>query len=168
MFNKNTNIPLLSFLTTIAIIISLLEQFISLDFILVGAKLGLANIVTIFVIISFGKKQAFLVLVTRILTVTLLSGRVSSILFSFFGGIFAFFISNILIKYYKKNVTFVGISIAGSAFHHIGQVLAGIIVLSNIYVITYLPYLLLISIPIGYITGSFLEIFLPRLEKFLK
>lgn len=168
MLSKNNiNIPLLSMLTAVAIIISLLERLVPLDFMIVGAKLGLANIVTIFVIFIYGKKEGFLVLITRICVVTLLSGRVSSFLFSFLGGMFAFFISNILINYYRKNVTFVGICIAGSVFHHIGQVVAGIIVLSSFTVIAYLPYLLLISIPLGFITGSFLETLMLRLSKVL-
>lgn len=160
---NNTNIPLLAMLTAVAIVISLLERLVPLDFMIVGAKLGLANVVTIFVIYKVGKNEALLVLLTRICVVTLLTGRVSSFLFSFSGGIFAFFISNSLINYYKKNVTFVGICIAGSAFHHIGQIIAGIIVLSNLAIIAYLPYLLLISIPLGFITGNFIEILLTRL-----
>lgn len=161
----NKKIPLLALLTTLAIITSLLERFISLDFIMVGAKLGLANVVTIFVIYRIGRYEAFLLLFTRLLVVTLLSGRVSSLLFSLFGGLFSFAVCIILVKYYGKFVTFVGICIISAAFHHIGQILAGIIMLSSFSVIAYLPYLLLVSLPLGYITGSFLEILVARLEK---
>lgn len=158
------NIPLLAFFSAIAIIISLIEGFLALDFIIVGAKLGLANIVTNFVIIYFGRYQALLVLLTRVFVVTLLSGRLSSILFSLLGGLFSYTACCILTRYYKNSVTFVGINILSSAFHHIGQILAAVILLSSINIIAYLPYLLAISIPIGYITGKLQEVLFHRLE----
>lgn len=164
IFVNKKNIPLLAMLTTLAIIISMLERLVPLDFMIVGAKLGLANTITIFVLNRLGKFEAILVLLTRILTVTLLSGRVSSLLFSLIGGLFAFSICCLLIKYYPKKISFIGISIASCAFHHIGQIVAGVIMLSSYVVVAYLPYLLIISIPIGYITGSFLEILFSRLK----
>ncbi|WP_444354545.1 Gx transporter family protein, partial [Phocaeicola coprophilus] len=47
----------------------------------------------------------------------------------------------------------VGVSIIGSLFHSIGQVLVGVLFLNNYNVMYYLPYLLIFSIPTGIVIG---------------
>ncbi len=161
-------IPILSMLTCLAICISLLEQFVPLNNILVGAKLGLSNIIIIYALNRLGKNEAILILLAKIILVALISGRISSLIFSLFGGLCAFFISSCLMRYYPKYVSFKGISIASCAGHHFGQVLAGSIMFTSFVVFTYLPYLLLLSIPLGLITGSFMDIFIDRVLKVTK
>lgn len=158
-------ISILSILTTFAISVSLLEQFVPLDFILVGAKLGISNIIIIFAINRLGKKEAILILFAKIFLVAIILGRLSSILYSLFGGLLSFVISSTLMKYYPKNITFIGICIASCAGHHIGQIIASIVLLSSFVTLLYLPYLLLISIPLGMLTGFLLNILINRLEK---
>ena len=46
-----------------------------------------------------------------------------------------------------------GVSIVGSLFHSIGQILIAIVFLHNIYISYSLPLLLLFSIPTGLFTG---------------
>lgn len=158
-------IPLLSILTTLAISVSLLEQFVPLNHILVGAKLGLSNIIIIFAINRLTKNEAILILLAKIFVVTLISGRISSFLFSLIGGLLSFGISCYLMRFYPKNLSFIGICIAGCSMHHIGQVVVGCLLFTNFVVFSYLPYLLIISIPLGIITGSFVELLIKKLDK---
>ena len=53
----------------------------------------------------------------------------------------------------KTRLSIIGVSIIGSVFHSIGQVLVGMLLLDNYNVIYYLPYLLLFSIPTGIVIG---------------
>ena len=50
----------------------------------------------------------------------------------------------VLVK--KTKLSIIGVSIVGSIFHSIGQVLVGILVLNNYNITYYLPYLLIFSI----------------------
>lgn len=152
-------------LAALAMAISLLERYVPMDIVLPGLKLGLANIVTVYAIVRIGKKEAFMIFVTRVLAVALVSGRVSSLLFSFLGGLFAYFIMCILERFLDKSISIVGLSIAGAAFHNIGQIIAGFITIGSFSILSYLSYLLILSIPIGFITGGLLTVFLNKTKK---
>jgi heptaprenyl diphosphate synthase len=58
-----------------------------------------------------------------------------------------------LMKRFSK-LSIVGVSIIGSIFHSVGQVLVAIVLLNTINMIYYLPWLLLFSIPTGVIVGT--------------
>lgn len=152
-------------LAAIAMAISLLERYVPLDIIMPGFKLGIANIVTVYAIVRIGKKEAYMIFLTRIVTVSLISGRLSSLLFSFLGGSLAWLIMSILSPFIGKQISIVGLSIAGAAFHNIGQIFAGFITISSFSILVYLPYLLILSIPIGFITGGLLFVLLEKTEK---
>lgn len=149
-------------LAALAMVISLLERYVPMDIILPGLKLGLANIVTVYAIVKIGKKEAFMIYLVRVLVVSAVSGRLASLLFSILGGFFAWCIMCILSKYLDKSISIVGLSIVGAAFHNIGQIIAGFITIGSFTIISYLSYLLILSIPIGFITGSLLSVLLKK------
>ena len=66
----------------------------------------------------------------------------------------------------KTKLSIIGVSIIGSIFHSIGQVLIGIIMLDNYNVIYYLPYLLIFSIPTGIIIGIITKKIINSTEKY--
>ena len=53
----------------------------------------------------------------------------------------------------KTKLSIIGVSIIGSISHSIGQVLIAVLLLKNIYIIYYVPWLLLFSVPTGIFTG---------------
>ncbi|MDO9628898.1 MAG: Gx transporter family protein, partial [Acholeplasmataceae bacterium] len=52
------------------------------------------------------------------------------------------------------------VSVIGSIFHCIGQIIAGIFVIGSSAVIFYLPIMLVLSIPAGVVTGLITQRFL--------
>lgn len=158
-------ITMCGMLASMAMAISLVERYISLDIVLPGLKLGLANIVTVYAIIKIGKKEALMIFLTRVLVVAAISGRASSLLFSLLGGMFAWIIMCILVRFLDTKISVVGLSIAGAAFHNIGQIIAGLITIGNFSIISYLSYLLILSIPTGFITGALLTEFFKRTKQ---
>lgn len=46
-----------------------------------------------------------------------------------------------------------GVSILGAAAHNIGQIAAAMILMNSVYIGAYLPYLLIISLFTGFLTG---------------
>ena len=81
----------LAIFLSISIVLSILESFIP-SFSVPGAKLGMANIVTLVVMYMYGEKDAFLILVLRIILVGLLRGSIFAYPFwlSVSGGMLAF------------------------------------------------------------------------------
>ena len=149
---RTKDITVIAILTSLAVVISIIESYFTFltDFI-PGLKLGLANIVIIYALYKYNFKVAFLISIVRVFIVALLrTGFGINFLFSLVGAIFSI-IAMILIK--KTKLSIIGVSIIGSIFHSIGQVLIGIIILSNSNIMYYLPYLLIFSIPTGIIVG---------------
>ena len=148
----------------LALVISLIEGMLPLSFIPVpGAKLGLANIITLFVLCFSGARYAFIVVILRCILTAAFSGSVTAFCFSVCGGLLALIIMAFLLKTRKFSLG--GVSIAGAAMHSVGQIIAAALMLSGFSVIFYLPFLLFCSIFTGAITGVLTHILFNRLSK---
>ena len=67
----------------------------------------------------------------------------------------------------KTKLSVIGVSIIGSLFHSIGQVLVGVLFLNNYNVMYYLPYLLIFSIPTGIVIGIISKKMLDSAKKYI-
>jgi heptaprenyl diphosphate synthase len=138
---------------SISVVLSIIETAISgMIFIVPGVKLGLANVVTLIILMTLGEREAFLVVFTRILIVALTySGLFSnSFWISITGGMLAI-LAMILIK--KTKLSLYSISVFGSLMHMVGQITAAIIVSNTETLIYLLPYMIALSVPTGLITA---------------
>lgn len=163
---KTREITLIAILTSICVVISILESFFAfIGDIVPGLKLGLANIVIIFALYECNFKMAFLVSIIRVFIVALLrTGFGINFFFSLAGALFSIIFMYI---FKKTHLSIIGVSIIGSIFHSIGQVLVGVLMLDNYNVIYYLPYLLLFSIPTGIIIGIISKKMIATSSKYL-
>ncbi|MEA1974127.1 MAG: Gx transporter family protein [Bacillota bacterium] len=160
---KSKKIAYLSILTAVAIVLNIFENYLPLPFIAPGAKIGLANIITMLGILSIGYKDTFLIMIVRIVLGAIFGGGLSGFIYSLAGG-FLSYLSMIIVKEsFKKNISAIGISVTGAVFHNVGQVVVAIIVLDNVLIINYLPILVIVGTFsgtfIGYLTINFLEHF---------
>ncbi len=148
------NIAKISMLLSISVVLSLIESIIPIfNGIVPGIKLGLANIVIVFSLYYLSFKEAIYITILRVIIMGILRTGLFSI--SFFFSISGALLS-IISMYIAKKITklsIVGISIIGSIFHSIGQIIIAIIFLSNINIIYYLPILLISSVITGFIVG---------------
>lgn len=142
-----------SLLTAIAIVLSIVESFIP-SIGIPGLKLGLANIIILIVLYAFSYKYALYVNLTRIVLASLLRGTFFQMGFfmSLTGGMLSLLIM-ILLKLLIKKLHIVGISVIGSIFHIIGQLLIAMIYLDTSYVFYFAPILMLMSIITGIFVG---------------
>ena len=151
----------LSIFLSISIVLSIVESFIP-SISVPGAKLGLANIMTLVILNLYGEKDAFLIVILRIFLVALLRGTIGAPAFflSLSGGFLAYFMMVLFNK--LKIFSIVGVSIMGSLGHSLGQVLMAMIILSLPELVYYFPLLFLIAVPTGIFTGfvakKFIEI----------
>ena len=160
---KSKKIAYLSILTAVAIVLNIFENYLPLPFIAPGAKIGLANVITMLGILSIGYKDTFLIMIVRIVLGAIFGGGLSGFIYSLAGG-FLSYLSMIIVKEsFKKNISAIGISVTGAVFHNVGQVVVAIIVLDNVLIINYLPILVIVGTISGtfiaYLTINFLEHF---------
>lgn len=163
---KTKDITKIAILTSICVVISIIENYFTfIGDIIPGLKLGLANIVIIFTLYEYNFKTAITVSLVRVLIVALLrTGFGINFFFSLSGAIFSI-ITMYLFK--KTKLSVIGISIIGSLFHSIGQVLVGVLFLNNYNVMYYLPYLLIFSIPTGIVIGIISKKMLDSASKYI-
>lgn len=152
-------IVFMAIMLSIAIVVSIVESMIPL-FWVPGAKLGLANVVTLVVLYLYGKKDALLLLILRILLVGLLKGSflMPGFFLSVSGGLVAYMF---MITFMQMRVfSIVGVSVTGALGHSIGQILMAIVLLSTPQLFYYFPIIFFISIPTGIFTGYVSMMFL--------
>jgi len=142
-------------LTSLALVLSIVERWIPLDLIVPvpGLKLGLANIVTLFALLRLGPVDALAVLLIRSLVMGVVMGP-TTLLFSLTGGMLAMLVMWLLCHWEGKIFSVIGISLAGAAAHNTGQVAVASLVLNEpLLLLTYLPPLLLTGLATGTLTG---------------
>lgn len=143
---KTKKLVQLSLLTAIALSIFIVELQIPNPFPFPGIKLGLANIVTLYVIYRYRAKEALLVLMARIILGSLFSGN-----YSLAGGICCFVVMSVLHDKIEEKYIFI-VSILGACAHNIGQIIIAIFITKTLAIMMYLPWLLLSAM----ITGLFI------------
>ena len=148
---RSKELAVCGMLTALAIILSIVERMFPLDAIIPipGVKLGLANVVTLF----------------ALTLASLLMGSVTAFLFSLFGGLLALFAMWALLHVEGKFCSLLGVSVAGAAAHNIGQIAAAVLWMKTTAVLAYLPYLLLMSVPLGLVTGLVCAVVLTHMKK---
>ncbi|GKU26994.1 Gx transporter family protein [Clostridium folliculivorans] len=150
---KTRKMVFLSLLVSQALVLHIVESMIPIPFITPGAKLGLANIVTVVSLYSFGEIETLLVIIVRLLLASMFGGSISSLLYSIAGALFSFFIMVIIKRIGKDKVTLIGVSAAGSVFHNIGQITMAALVVQNVNISLYLPVLTIAGIGTGFFVG---------------
>lgn len=154
-------------LTAVALVLSLVERMFPLAAVIPipGIKLGLANVVTLFALTRLRGCEAAAILFVRVTLASIFMGSLTGFLFSLFGGLAALAVMAALLPGCGRWVSLVGVSIAGAAAHNIGQIGAAMLVLGSVYVVGYLPLLLLSALVMGAITGVVCQTTLSHLEK---
>ena len=151
----------LGVLLSASLILGLIESFIP-PLVLPGMRIGLANIAILLVLYIYGPKEGFLVAMLKAVLVGLLRGS----LFSMGGymalaGTFLSFVVMALLHFLIKKMSIVGISLAGSLTHVLGQIGVAYLFLGKA-ILGYLPWLLLIAFITGILIGLTSGVLLKR------
>lgn len=149
---KLKKLTTLAVFTSLALIIFIIEAALPPLAPIPGIKLGLANVVTLILLLHFTARDAFLVLLMRILLAGFFAGQAVSVMYSLAGGLLCFgimFLSNKLLRGHYIFLT----SILGGCFHNLGQLLTARLITGVPGVWAYLPLLLISGILTGLFTG---------------
>ena len=139
-------------MTGFALMLSYIEAIVPLGLLpLPGCKPGLANVVSLITLYSFGFFPALLTVTARCLLSALLFGGLTGFLFSFSGALLAL----ISMAALKKTGLFsmFSVSVTGATAHNLCQVAVACLMLGSMSVISYLPVLMLWSLVFGCVTA---------------
>ena len=155
-----------SMLLALSVVLSIFESFIPIiNGTIPGLKLGLANIVIVFILYRYSFKDAIYLSILRVVLVGLIrTGFGINFIFSLVGAILS-----ILAMFIFKKLKFsiITVSIMGSIFHIIGQILTTIVLLNTFNLIYYLPYLIIFSVITGFIIGTICKEILERTKEII-
>jgi heptaprenyl diphosphate synthase len=135
----------------LALVCSYIETLIPFNIGIPGVKLGLTNIVVVWVLYLMGAKEALLISVLRILLSGMMFGNAFSIAYSLAGGLLSF-LAMFLLKMTKK-FRCVTVSVTGGIFHNIGQLCIAAFIVQNYSIFYYIPVLLVSGLVTGLLIG---------------
>ncbi len=138
-------------LAGLALVIFVVEAQLP-PFFIPGVKPGLSNVVVLFTIYSVGRKEAFCVLLIKVLLGSVFAGNPISLMFSICGGFFACSVMCFASCFLKDKQIWV-CSVFGAVVHNLGQLVAAVFVMETTSVIAYAPYLVIAAIVTGTFTG---------------
>ena len=155
----------ISLLVAQGVIIGLIENMIPYPFgFAPGAKLGLANLITIIALFTMPKKDSFTLIWLRLLLTTLLGGTLSTFLYSMSGALLSYFGMLLVKQLGPKRVSIVGISAVGGFMHNVGQLVTASFIAQSWTVMLYLPILSFLGILSGIAIGIAANYLLQRVE----
>lgn len=147
----------------LAILMGYVEMLIPLPVVVPGIKLGLANVIIVLVLYDMGAKTALFISLVRVVLCGLLFAGFAGLLYSLAGAVCSFAVMALLKKTGKMSIT--GVSIAGGVFHNVGQIIVAVLVVENVKMAYYLPFLLVSGVITGFLIGTVARFCLPYLVR---
>ncbi|GBD65354.1 putative uncharacterized protein [Tetragenococcus halophilus subsp. halophilus] len=155
----------ISLLIAQGVVLGLIENMIPYPFAFApGAKIGLANLITIIALFTMSKKDSFLLVCLRLILTTLLGGTLSTFLYSMSGAMLSYFGMLLVKKIGPKYVSIIGISATGGFMHNVGQLLTASFIAQTWSVLLYLPILSFLGILSGIAIGIAANYLLRRVD----
>ena len=165
MMSKTKKMTTITMLIAISILFHMIESMIPIPVPIPGFKLGLANIVGLIALYLFDEKVMLEVNLMRVLLASLLRGVLFGTGFwlSLCGTLLSC-VACIIAKRYTP-MSIYGVSVAGSSFHAIGQVIAITYIYHQFFMQAILPVLILLGIPTGLCMALLANQVLIRLQR---
>ena len=142
-------IPYYGLFAALAILMGYVEFMIPVPVPIPGVKLGLANVIVIIMLYFMDAKSAFFVSLIRVLLSGLLFAGFAGMLYSLAGALCSFAVMVLLQKTGKFSM--IGVSVAGGI--NVGQIVVASLVVQNVRMAYYLPFLLVSGVVTGILIG---------------
>lgn len=150
----------LTLLATIALTIFIVELRIPNPIPIPGAKLGLANIITVYAVYRYSAKDTAMILLTRILLGAIFGGNMMALFYSLTGGTLCFAGMLLLRRVIPQNWIWL-CSVFGAMFHNIGQIAVAVCI-AGWGTVSFLPFLLVTGCTAGAFTGGCAQLIMKR------
>ena len=159
---KTSKLTVMSLSVALAMILSFVESQIPAFVAVPGVKVGLANIVVVFVLYKLGWKEAVAISMVRVLMVSLLFGSGVSFFYSVAGAVLS--LGGMILLQRCKVFSYVAVSVAGGVLHNAGQIAMACFLLRTDVIRYYLPFLVLSGVVAGVVVGLVAAIMVKRIN----
>lgn len=162
--NRTFRLIILGLFIAQSLVLYIIEGMIPVPFIAPGAKLGLANLITVIALYALPhKRDVCLILLIRIILATAFAGGINAFLYSVAGA--AFSLISMMILMHSSKFSLIGVSTAGGIFHNVGQLIIASLVVENAKLMLYLPILTIAGTGTGILIGITAMLTLRHLQK---
>ncbi|MBQ8666829.1 MAG: Gx transporter family protein [Lachnospiraceae bacterium] len=148
----------------VGLIMGYIESFIVLPVGIPGFRIGIANIAVVLAMYLLGPVYGGCILLIRVILAAMLFGSGASFLYSLWGGVFSYAAMVVLSRH---GFSVYGVSVAGAVVHNIAQTLVAYVLIGSVYVMTYVPALMIIGVFAGLLVGFISNIIYKRLRRIL-
>jgi len=155
---------LLALSLALAVVESMLAALIPLP--IPGVKLGLANIVSMFLLCYFSLPATLVVALLRTLLASLFTGGLSMFLFSAPGALLSTLVMYAALRWIKP-LSIVGVSMLGAVTHNVAQVCVAVLSTGEVRLFYYAFILVAVGAVSGAITGVVARVSFERAGKAL-
>lgn len=168
--NKVRKLAYCALFICIAAALSALETWLPSICPVPGVRIGLGNIVTMFLLYIGGEwksMDAMIVVIVRCFVAAFMTGAVMNVFYGVMGGICALGVMLMLrkmlpVREREKMLPIIGV--AGATAHIAGQMITAVIIYDSILVLAYTPILLASAVIGGFFTGSCTLLMLKKLS----
>lgn len=163
---KIQKVALLGILGALTLVLGFLESQLVPDipFLPVGAKPGLSNVVTMFTASFAGFGGAIYITMLKVLFAFITRGATAALM-SFCGGVLSTVVLCLLIRFEGRSISFMGIGVLCAVSHNLGQLIAACAISGTLMLMNYGKYLLIFAIITGILTGTIMNVVMPKLKK---
>lgn len=164
MCNKSAQrVAVSGLLTSLMLVLGLIERQFPLTAAIPGIKLGLANSVLLYALYMLGIKQSIVLMLLKALMSWVIYTNMSAMLYSLAGGVLSLLAMILLSR--MKGISIIGVSALGAVFFNVGQILMAVIMLNTPQLmVTYLPILMVSGVVTGVLTGVVAQMVMKHLK----
>lgn len=160
---KPRKVAFLGLSIALAMILSFVESQIPVFTAVPGMKVGLPNLVMVFLLYRVGWKETVVVSIIRVVLVALLFGNLQSLIFSIAGAVLS--LTGMILLKKTKLFSPITVSVVGGVLHNVGQIIAACLWTGTAQIAYYLPVLFISGICAGVVIGLISGLLLKRLAK---
>lgn len=160
---KARRIAFLGLCVALSMILSYFESLIPPLVAVPGVKVGLPNLVMIFMLYKIGPKETVAVSLVRVVLVSILFGSVVSMIYSLVGA--GLSLTGMILLKKSGKFSILTVSVVGGVLHNIGQVITAMAIMETSQIIYYLPVLLISGTIAGVVIGLTASLIVKRMER---
>ena len=160
---KTKKVAILGLCIALSMVLSFIEHQIPPLVAVPGVKVGLPNLVMVFMLYKIGWKETAIVSIVRVVLVSMIFGSVVSMAYGLVGATLSL-IGMILLKRTKLFST-IAVSVVGGVLHNIGQIAVACVIMGTGLIVSYLPVLLISGTIAGVLIGFVAGLLVKKLEK---
>ena len=160
---KTKRLTELSFLTGLSLIIFVVELRFPDIIPVPGVKLGLANIITVYVVYKYRAVETVILVLSRVLLGALFASSISALIYSLSGAICCLAGMILLRRIIPLRWMWL-CSIIGAILHNTGQIIAAAAVMRSFAVLAYYPILIISGCIAGAFTGICTQLVIKKIN----